>query len=148
MCDDDITILQASLGWTLYELSKKSLQAESLPADWGLPLVWAFSALPVLPLLIGLLWFLIFGARGNIWIKVSSLVLVLFLVLCHLTNCIILYFSRSEGLLNQLPPGTPIIKYILEEIKQRSRVWLRLSQLKNIYFSNIIIIVENINISL
>ena len=75
-CDDDITILQASLGWTLYVLSMKSLKAESLPADWGLPLVWAFSALPVLPLLIGLLWFLTFGARANIWIKVSSLVLV------------------------------------------------------------------------
>ena len=75
MCNscDNKTILQASLGWSLYELSLESLKAESLPADWGLPLVWSFSALPVLPLLIGLLWFLTFGARGNIWIKVSSL---------------------------------------------------------------------------
>ena len=68
-------MIQASLGWTLYVLSKKSLeQPGSLPADWGLALAWAFSALPVLPLLIGLLWLLTFGARGNIWIKVSSLV--------------------------------------------------------------------------
>ena len=117
MCDscDNKTILQASLGWSLYELSLESLKAESLPADWGLPLVWSFSALPVLPLLIGLLWFLTFGARGNIWIKVSSLSLIY--------SWIINYFSRSEGLLNQLPPGTGIIKCTtLEEIKPRSRV--------------------------
>ena len=64
-------LLQASLGWTMYVLSVKSLRS-SLPAGWGLPLAWALSASAVLPLLVGIIWYLTLGARGNIWIKVRS----------------------------------------------------------------------------
>jgi len=62
-------LTSASLGWTLYVLSIKSLESAALPSDWGLPLVWTFSAVPLLPLLAGLLWYLTLGARGNLWIK-------------------------------------------------------------------------------
>ena len=64
-------LLQASLGWTMYVLSVKSLRS-SLPAGWGLPLAWALSASAVVPLLVGVIWYLTLGARGNIWIKVRS----------------------------------------------------------------------------
>ena len=70
MTDLILTMFQATLGWTLYVLSVKSLRSPALPADWGLPLVWAFSVCALLPLLTGLLWYLTLGARGNLWIKV------------------------------------------------------------------------------
>ena len=63
---------QASLGWSLYVLSVKSQQPGSLPASWGLPVAWSLSALVVLPLLAGTLWYLTLAARGQIWVKVRT----------------------------------------------------------------------------
>jgi len=62
-------IITASLGWNLYVLSIKSIKSNSLPSDWGLPLVWSLSALAILPLLAGILWYITLAARGQIWIK-------------------------------------------------------------------------------
>ena len=48
--------------------SVKSQQPGSLPASWGLPV----SALVVVPLLAGTLWYLTLGARGQMWVKVTN----------------------------------------------------------------------------
>ena len=63
---------QASLGWSLYVLSIKSIKADGgmLPRDWGLPVAWSLSSLAVLPLIIGALWYLTVAARGQIFMKV------------------------------------------------------------------------------
>ena len=65
-------LFQANLGWSLYVLSVKSLQPGSLPASWGLPVAWSLSALVVVPLLAGTLWYLTLGARGQMWVKVRT----------------------------------------------------------------------------
>merc|ERR1712176_460243 len=53
-------IISASLGWMPYVLAIKSQRSESLPGDWGLAL---------LPLLVGVIWFMTLAARGQIWVK-------------------------------------------------------------------------------
>merc|ERR1719270_2544776 len=65
----DSIIINATLGWNLYVLIIKSMRSDSLPLDWGLPLVWSLSALAVLPLIAGILWYITLAARGQIWIK-------------------------------------------------------------------------------
>jgi len=62
-------LVTASLGWVLYVLSIKSMDSNSLPEEWGLPLVWSLSSLAVIPLLVGTIWYLTFASRGQIWIK-------------------------------------------------------------------------------
>ena len=52
--------------------SVKSQQPGSLPASWGLPVAWSLSALVVVPLLAGTLWYLTLGARGQMWVKVRT----------------------------------------------------------------------------
>ena len=64
--------LQASLGWMLYVLAIKSQRSEALPGDWGLALVWSLSALALLPLLLGVIWYLTLASRGQIWVKVGA----------------------------------------------------------------------------
>ena len=56
----------------LYVLAIKSQRSESLPGDWGLALVWSLSALALLPLLVGVIWFMTLAARGQIWVKVGA----------------------------------------------------------------------------
>ena len=63
---------QASLGWMLYVLAIKSQRSEALPGSWGLAMVWSLSTLALLPLLVGVIWYLTLGARGQIWVKVGA----------------------------------------------------------------------------
>ena len=63
--------LQASLGRMLYVLAIKSQRSEALPGDWGLALVWSLSALALLPLLLGVIWYLTLASRGQILVKVG-----------------------------------------------------------------------------
>ena len=63
---------QASLGWMLYVLAVKSQRSKALPGDWGLAVVWSLSALALLPLLIGVIWYLTLASRGQIWVKVRA----------------------------------------------------------------------------
>ena len=67
-----IPSFQASLGWMLYVLAVKSQRSEALPGDWGLAVVWSLSALALLPLIKGVIWYLTLASRGQIWVKVGA----------------------------------------------------------------------------
>ena len=63
-------LLQGGLIWRLQQLSLDHLVdplatfSVSLPAEWGMPLGWSLSFLPLSPILLGALVHLAFGARG------------------------------------------------------------------------------------
>jgi len=62
-------LIAGALGRTLYSLHLSHLSPPlasfslSLPPNWGIPLAWSLSALPLLPLLVGLLVHLALAGR-------------------------------------------------------------------------------------
>ena len=80
-------IFQCGLSWTLYKVSQEHLEkplvnfSVDLPEEWGMPLGWSLAFVPVLLIIFGFIFHLLWKSRGMPFKMVSATVL---LVRCNL----------------------------------------------------------------
>ena len=71
-------IFQCGLSWTLYKVSQEHLEkplvnfSVDLPEDWGMPLGWSLAFVPVLLIIFGFIFHLLWKSRGMPFKMVSS----------------------------------------------------------------------------
>ena len=65
-----ILIFQCGLSWTLYKVSQEHLEkplvnfSVDLPEEWGMPLGWSLAFVPVLLIIFGFIFHLLWKSRG------------------------------------------------------------------------------------
>ena len=71
-------MFQCGLSWTLYKVSQEHLEkplvnfSVDLPEDWGMPLGWSLAFVPVLLIIFGFIFHLLWKSRGMPFKMVSS----------------------------------------------------------------------------
>ena len=75
-------IFQCGLSWTLYKVSQEHLEkplvnfSVDLPEEWGMPLGWSLAFVPVLLIIFGFIFHLLWKSRGMPFKMVSATVLL------------------------------------------------------------------------
>ena len=65
-----LCLFQCGLSWTLYKVSQEHLEkplvnfSVDLPEDWGMPLGWSLAFVPVLLIIFGFIFHLLWKSRG------------------------------------------------------------------------------------